>query len=464
MTTVRVRMYKHGLGDCFLVSFGDNQAHMLIDCGVIGGTEGAGDKMREVAQNIKDATGGHIDVLVGTHEHWDHLSGFWQAREIFEEIKFDNVWLAWTEDPSDEVAKSLGKKRKKTERTLRMAIQGLGMLGSDRARESAERLDGLMCFLGEPGGVGLGAAGGGTTADALAWVAGRATPHYCHPGEKPLRVKGVAGVRVYVLGPPEDPAFIKQDLPSKRDPETYGLTAPGSLEGAFFAATRMQMGGLDELSPEERDEIQRSLPFDAMHQITSEQAQSMPFFRDHYGFGKGAGDPEAWRRIEHDWLGTAAQLALQLDSDTNNTSLALAIELIASGKVLLFVGDAQVGNWLSWEKLSWGVRDEDGTVGKVTSADLLKRTVLYKVGHHGSHNATLREKGLELMTSPELAAMIPVDQRTAEQKKWNMPFPPLYRALQEKTAGRILRADQPSSGKRVTEGPGGLYVDYVVSG
>jgi hypothetical protein len=45
-----------------------------------------------------------------------------------------------------------------------------------------------------------------------------------------------------------------------------------------------------------------------------------------------------------------------------------------------------------------------------------------------------------------------------------MPFPPLYRALQEKTAGRILRADQPSSGKRVTEGPNGLYVDYVVSG
>lgn len=100
MTTVRVRMYKHGLGDCFLVTFGDNQAHMLIDCGVIGGTEGAGDKMRAVAQNVKDATGGHIDVLVGTHEHWDHLSGFWQARETFEEIQFDNVWLGWTEDPA----------------------------------------------------------------------------------------------------------------------------------------------------------------------------------------------------------------------------------------------------------------------------------------------------------------------------------------------------------------------------
>ena len=29
------------------------------------------------------------------------------------------------------------------------------------------------------------------------------------------------------------------------------------------------------------------------------------------------------------------------------------------------------------------------------SADLLHRTIFYKVGHHGSHNATLRERGLE---------------------------------------------------------------------
>jgi hypothetical protein len=34
---------------------------------------------------------------------------------------------------------------------------------------------------------------------------------------------------------------------------------------------------------------------------------------------------------------------------------------------------------------------------KVKAEDLLERTVLYKVGHHASHNATLRQKGLELM-------------------------------------------------------------------
>ena len=61
--------------------------------------------------------------------------------------------------------------------------------------------------------------------------------------------------------------------------------------------------------------------------------------------------------------------------------------------------------------------------------------MLYKVGHHGSHNATLRELGLELMTSRELAAMLPVDRTTAKKMDWNMPFPTLYRRLHEKTAG-----------------------------
>jgi hypothetical protein len=108
--------------------------------------------------------------------------------------------------------------------------------------------------------------------------------------------------------------------------------------------------------------------------------------------------------------------------------------------VLLFPGDAQVGNWLSWEGLQWQVRD--GSVGKtVTTRELLAHTVLYKVGHHGSHNATLREKGLELMSSDELVAMIPVQRQMANKMDWQMPFPSLLRRLEEKTRGRILDVD-----------------------
>ena len=64
--------------------------------------------------------------------------------------------------------------------------------------------------------------------------------------------------------------------------------------------------------------------------------------------------------------------------------------------------------------------------------------MLYKVGHHGSHNATLREKGLELMTSDCLAAMIPVNRTSAKKMKWDMPFPSLFSRLEERCHGRIL--------------------------
>src|SRR5262249_53546108 len=150
------------------------------------------------------------------------------------------------------------------------------------------------------------------------------------------------------------------------------------------------------------------------------------------------------RRIDTDWQGLVGPLALQLDSDTNNTSLAVAIELLPGGRVLLFPGDAQVGNWLSWEGLSW--RPDGGPAG--STKDRVARTALYKVGHHGSHNATLREKGLELMTGDGLLALIPVDERFANTTKhWKMPWPDLLGRLKELTGGRVLRADQKANAK-----------------
>ena len=125
-----------------------------------------------------------------------------------------------------------------------------------------------------------------------------------------------------------------------------------------------------------------------------------------------------------------------MDSATNNTSLVLAIEL-GNGDVLLFAADAQVGNWLSWQGLSWKV---DGKV--VTGPDLLRRTVLYKTGHHGSHNATLQEKGLETMKSLKIA-LIPVDHEMAVKKGWSkMPLEDLEKRLNEITKDRVLRIDK----------------------
>ncbi len=115
----------------------------------------------------------------------------------------------------------------------------------------------------------------------------------------------------------------------------------------------------------------------------------------------------------------------------------IAIEL-PGGDVLLFAADAQVGNWLSWQDRSWTV---DGKT--VTGPDLLKNAIFYKVGHHGSHNATLRAQGLEEMARLRVA-MIPVDHAMAVKKRWGkMPLDELVTALGQRAKGCVLRVDQP---------------------
>jgi hypothetical protein len=180
-------------------------------------------------------------------------------------------------------------------------------------------------------------------------------------------------------------------------------------------------------------------PFDPIAQIPLDFAKQMPFFQARYWGEDSSSDEkdQSWRRIDGDWLDASTGMALQLDSATNNTSLVLAIEFIESREVLLFVADAQVGNWLSWQDLKWDVGG-----ATVTGPDLLKRTILYKVGHHGSHNATLQEKGLELMTGLQYA-LIPVDHEMALKKRWGkMPLDEIEKRLNEMTKGAVLRVDK----------------------
>jgi hypothetical protein len=291
---------------------------------------------------------------------------------------------------------------------------------------------------------------------------------YAKPGET-LPIPEVDGARAYVLGPPQNEKLLKQDLPTKvrgggehEYQETY---LSGNSASQSFARSPALVGLTEEGSFWGQD-VQYPFVF------TKE-------YPPHYGWdpkklkGRRAGksraeDPggaalsdllreayfdekQAWRRIDDEWLRSGEELALNLDSDTNNTSLVLAFELGEPGKgpVLLFPGDAQVGNWLSWRDQKYGT---NGT--KFTADDLLTRTLLYKVGHHGSHNATLKNDsrnkalpagepyGLELMD--DIIAMIPVDRDAADRKMptpWQMPHRPLYERLREKAARRILRAD-----------------------
>ena len=176
---------------------------------------------------------------------------------------------------------------------------------------------------------------------------------YRNPGEAPLSLPGVKGVKCYVLGPPRDIESLKKLEGSK---ETYLNQAAIDGDTAFMAAALAATGAA---SSGDDDLFKRSNPFDQNLVIPENCANRHPkfgsFFVKHYGFSKGKKSDQVWRRIESDWLEAAGQIALSLNSMTNNTSLVLAFELTETNpsKVLLFAGDAQVGNWLSWQKLTW---------------------------------------------------------------------------------------------------------------
>lgn len=423
---VKVRMYRQGLGDCFLITIPrkqDRPYYVVIDCGVILGTQDSGAIMNEVVEHIIRTTGGHIDLVAATHEHWDHISGFGQAKGLWTDkgkLTVDQVWLSWAEDSQNPLARKLRGQRQTMKMALQVAAARMRVGGNV---EEADEVSNLLSFF----------AAAGTTSDALEVVKSLSKDlRYCTPSDKPVKIPGT-DVRVYVLGPPPDERMIKKYNPSKKAPESYD----------------MAMDRMLEVLPRAIDETDADSPFDEKFRIPLTVAQTIPFFQQRY-WGEDLDSTEksqAWRRIDANWLDSSSSLALQLDSATNNTCLVLAFEL-GNGDVLLFAADAQVGNWLSWQDLKWKV---DGK--EVTGPDLLERTIFYKVGHHGSHNATLRELGLEKMTSLKLA-FVPVDKKMAVKKRWNaMPLNSLMKRLNEKTNECVVRidADVPAKLKKSME-------------
>jgi hypothetical protein len=427
---VNVRMYRQGLGDCFLLSFDVGRSrpfHMLIDCGALKSKHYPSALMVEVVTHILEVTDGHLDVIVLTHEHWDHISGFKQAETLFNDkdrCKVGEVWTAWTEDPKRDDVAILKERFKKKKKAVQAAMTRMAPAADARLADYRDAVGHLFGFFG-----GLGAAAGNTeTTWDSALKLGK--NRYLDPKKAPLELPELPGVRIYPLGPPDDPEFVKKRLSTK---ETYeGDSHAPSLAQNFYAALHEQ---------DDPEAASLAQPFDSHYRVPIDEAKNDPWFKQRYTFDEKHDD--YWRSIEYDWLMSAGELALHLDSYTNNTCLALAIELSDGGKVMLFPGDAQVGNWLSWDKLSWQVKDSSrpGTQKTVTAADLLSRTALYKVGHHGSHNATMKGRGLERMGSEHLVAMIPVHRATADDQKWEFPFKPLWDRLKEKTRGRVLLAD-----------------------
>jgi hypothetical protein len=454
---VRIRMYRQGLGDCFLLTFfddKDSKFNFLVDCGVLSTTNEYKATMVKVAENIDKVTSNKLDVLVATHEHWDHVSGFDQARSVFENMTINKIWLAWTENDKDEFAKELKENYSKKVKTVEAAFTRLKARPTDsfvkKQKEGHEfylsAFDNFFAFFG------MGATdqmiGLSKTGNAMDFLRkhGKAEKEFLIPAtDEVIEMEELPGVRFYILGPPKDLKALRKMDPSKKDSEIYELAAGIGLENSL-------------LSSLDKSQADKYRPFDDEFSLDNASAATI--------YSSYLDGPE-WRKIDDDWLYSAGNLAIALDSGINNTCLAFAIELLPSRKVLVFPGDAQVGNWLSWYNYEWNV-DNDGKKEKITAEDLLRRAVFYKVGHHGSHNATLKEKGLEKMSSKDLIAMIPVDKEMARAKRWKMPFPPLFKALSEKTGGKLIVMDEPypkiiKSKNKPKGGDTELYYDLVVT-
>ena len=387
---ITIRHYCQGIGDCHLLRFpvaGGRDYFMLIDCGVHSSVAGGPAMMDKIVADIAKVTK-RIDVLVITHEHWDHLSAFATAAKGFKALEIGDVWLAWTENPRDPQAQQFDKYKAEALSALQMASCRLAATGGRQLEAIGTGLDNLLGFYFGAKGEKVRAARDAATSMAKGKVI------YHEPGAGPLTLPGVAGVKIYVLGPPRDEKLLGL-MESASD--MYGLGVIGSP-----MARALAMGfGVSDLSAER--EADPDTPFDPEIGVNLTEAlalannpshkperDAVALLRDYY-VGRDVapksaarardGDPAVsgrdWRRIDSDWLGVSADLAMQLDQRTNNTSLVLAFELVGSRRVLLFAADAQVGNWLSWQDVNWA--DTNGP-------DLLARTVYYKVGHHGSSN------------------------------------------------------------------------------
>ncbi len=385
---IRVRMYRVGFGDFFLLTFADNH-HIVIDCGVFRGTSGTGDisTIEAAIANLVEVTEKKLALIVMTHRHADHIAGFGRFADVFREFEVDAVWMPVWENEYHPKAKKFQDEltgiAEGLQKHLDLALAANGV-GEDFDHELYHRVGNAT---------GIEAAGAdrkvprGKNAIALELLktglttttGQTVTPQYLQANDKPTIPPSLkaAGLTARVLGPPpvEDVDLMRlMDL--KRHVGQYLAIATESMN----KATKWQ-------------------PFSSAwydgHDAPSYKSCAFKEWMSNHGIGLD-GEPLATETaLARGKLEAALQastpeaLALaaeKLDSFLNNQSLVVLFTF--HGKNLLFVGDAQAGNWEHW---LYETDDADkNPTGPLAhrARELLETLDVYKVGHHGSTNAT----------------------------------------------------------------------------
>lgn len=99
---IAIRAYVVGFGDCILLRLpdGNRTRHVLVDFGRAPNDPTSLNRFPAIAQDIARECNGHLDLIVVTHEHLDHMEGFYRERDIFDRMDVDQVWMGLPSEPS----------------------------------------------------------------------------------------------------------------------------------------------------------------------------------------------------------------------------------------------------------------------------------------------------------------------------------------------------------------------------
>jgi hypothetical protein len=352
-TSATIRTYHVGFGDCFLVSFvygPTSEKHVLIDFGSTGFPKGVPkSRMMDIAKNIKQRTKGKLHAVVATHRHRDHISGFATQKgdktpgDVIKSLEPDLVVQPWTEDPK------LGPKATGPGGNGKVKTFGAGTSSHIAALSLMHEVAQLSLaarnlpkdFRNEIGFLGQSNVANPSAVKNLMKMAKNS---YVYCGSKSGLEKVFPGVKIDVLGPPT----VKQSGAIKKQRSR----APDEFWYFQVGATGLSASA-DKKQP--------------------------PLF-PRYVQSRGYTHPVNVRWLVYHARTVRGEQLLQivrmLDQQMNNTSVILLFQV--GKKKLLFPGDAQIENW-------------QYALGKKKYQSLLASVNLYKVGHHGSLNATPKD-------------------------------------------------------------------------
>ena len=415
-------MFRIGFGDFFLLSVpaGDGRKHILIDCGVHARDLGT---IRSAAEQMAEDCGRHLSLIIMTHRHADHISGFATCSDIFQQISVDAVWMPWFEDTSDKAAVAF-------QANLTAIAGRLASRLNARGHSDTPEFDMLENITGALDAV-AGISSNQKALDVLHnGFKNKVKPEYYKAGDTPKLPKDLAdaGLVAQILGPPIDPSLIAQ-MTNKAQQYLAEMDVEEDVKiNPFADAFRSSEAGYP------RAAFKFYGPDEIKHLIDGAQPQAL------------------------------AAKAAAADKTLNNQSLVVLFSI--AGKNLLFAGDAQWGNW---EHFLYG--GAFGTQGHTQMTDKAKAILssidFYKVGHHGSANATPKDAVQAMRLG--CCAMC-----STQIKAYNeVPREPLLAALKQRMNGQLARSDQvaatQSDGPNAAAGPlpslfkaptGRLFIDF----